>query len=171
MIAGDLSERGTQLGFDPCDDISIAAAIPSKFRLKTGVSSNNEHNSLYVGANHTGSTSFDAVLMPELTSSATFFLNGSNIQYDSGRSIPWGIDLAGDENYAQWESVTINAGYGTRGFIIDLSTGLKWIDAEFGGWLVCDWWHGAAQLFWIVSNAATTFPCSCSKVTLEVESL
>jgi hypothetical protein len=39
--------------------------------------------------------------MPELTSSATFFLNGSNIQYDSGRSIPWGIDLAGDENYAR----------------------------------------------------------------------
>jgi hypothetical protein len=36
---------------------------------------------------------------------------------------------------AEWESVTINAGYGTRGFIIDLSTGLKWTDAEFGGWL------------------------------------
>jgi hypothetical protein len=54
-----------------------------------------------VGANHTGSTSFDAVLTPELTSSATFFLNGSNIQYDSGLSIPWGIDLAGDENYAR----------------------------------------------------------------------
>jgi len=53
-----------------------------------------------VGANHTGSASFDAVLTPELKSSATFFLNGTNAQYDSGLSIPWGIDLAGDENYS-----------------------------------------------------------------------
>ena len=87
---------------------SIAAASSvtqrqqaGKFRLKTGGSSNNEHNSLYVKAYHTGSASNDAVLTPELNSSATFFLNGTNAQYDSGLSIPWGIDLGGDENNAR----------------------------------------------------------------------
>ena len=61
--------------------------------------------------------------------------------------------------YAAWQPVRINAGdggtsaYGT-GFFIN-STGFQWTSHagkngtesdEFGGWLVCDWWHGGKRL-------------------------
>lgn len=63
------------------------------------------------------------------------------------------------EEYAAWEPVRINAGDGGTsmdgsGFFIN-ATGFQWTSApgkngtesdEFGGWLVCDWWHGGQFL-------------------------
>jgi hypothetical protein len=141
----------------------------AKFRLKTGGSSNIEHNNLYVESYHTGAGASDAVLAG-LNTSAIFFLNGTNAQYDAGTPFPWGINLEGDTNYAEWEFVTLNPGYGSGKFFIN-STGLQWTGDEFGGWLACDWWHGYPQLFWIVSYGQPTFPSSCSKVNLEIENL
>ena len=61
-----------------------------------------------------------------------------------------------DTAYTGWQPVRIDAGAGgssTRGdgdgFFIN-STGLQWSSAPganatldtFGGWIVCDWWHG-----------------------------
>lgn len=91
---------------------SIVSAIPiaqrrqtgneGKFRLKTGGSSNIEHNNLYVESYHTGAGASDAVLAG-LNTSAIFFLNGTNAQYDAGTPFPWGINLEGNTNYAgEW---------------------------------------------------------------------
>jgi hypothetical protein len=98
-----------------------------------------------------------------------------------------------------WEFVTINAGYGSSGFSIDGSELVWAGDGEFAGWLgmlqfffsrflslifysprslsypliffvtVCDWYHNAPQLFWIVSYYTPNgYPSTCDKVTLEV---
>jgi len=62
--------------------------------------------------------------------------------------------------YAAWEPVRIDVGYGgnntfASGFFIN-GTGFQWTSAtgkngtlsdEFGGWLVCDWWHGGKKSF------------------------
>lgn len=61
--------------------------------------------------------------------------------------------------YAAWEPVRIDVGSGgnttvASGFFIN-GTGLQWTSSagqngtegdEFGGWLVCDWWHGGKRL-------------------------
>lgn len=63
-----------------------------------------------------------------------------------------------DTAYAGWQPVRIDAGYGGssnrgngEGFFTN-STGLQWSsnpgDAAldtFGGWIICDWWHGKQQ--------------------------
>jgi len=53
------------------------------------------------------------------------------------------------------------------------STGIQWTsnpgspeDNEFGGWLVCDWWHSYPQLFWTNSFFDATYPSTCSEVNL-----
>jgi hypothetical protein len=62
-----------------------------------------------------------------------------------------------DTYYSGWQPVRIDSGAGGsprglgEGFFIN-STGLQWnsnpgnpaID-EFGGWIICDWWHGMSQ--------------------------
>lgn len=62
------------------------------------------------------------------------------------------------------------------GFWIN-GTGLQWTpdvkekpnasDNVFGGWLVCDWWHGVPQLFFRISYYNDPAPCSCADVWLE----
>jgi hypothetical protein len=62
----------------------------------------------------------------------------------------------GDTAYSTWQPVRIDAGYGGSssrgdgdGFFIN-ATGLQWSSTpgadsaldSFGGWIVCDWWHG-----------------------------
>jgi hypothetical protein len=61
-----------------------------------------------------------------------------------------------DTAYTGWQPVRIDAGYGGSssrgdgdGFFTN-STGLQWssnagVDPaadSFGGWIICDWWHG-----------------------------
>ena len=67
-----------------------------------------------------------------------------------------------------WEFVSINAGYATSGLFIN-GTQLQWTAYDsFGGWLVCDWWHGIPQLFWKVDYL--NYPVSsCAAVELITE--
>lgn len=50
-------------------------------------------------------------------------------------------------------------------------SGLQWEQAEsFGGWLVCDWWHGLPQLFWKVNYKRYDYSVgTCAEVQLKME--
>lgn len=68
-----------------------------------------------------------------------------------------------------WQSAQINAGYAdptNSAFYLNATTGLQSSVDNFGGWRVCDWWHGDTQLFWIVKYYAVPAPGSCSDVDL-----
>ncbi|KAJ9620122.1 hypothetical protein H2203_007886 [Taxawa tesnikishii (nom. ined.)] len=68
--------------------------------------------------------------------------------------------------YAAWEPVRINAGLGDGQFFIN-ETGLQWgSETAFGGWLVCDWWHGVPQLFAKWGYYHYDNPSSCADVQL-----
>lgn len=85
-----------------------------------------------------------------------------------------------DTPYAGWQPVRLDAGYGGsssrgdgEGFFIN-STGLQWnsspggepdLDA-FGGWVICDWWHGVPQLFFRLSYYDLPLPFSCADINL-----
>jgi hypothetical protein len=139
------------------------------FHLRTADASNEKHNDLYVYAYHTGAGFNDAVLTSDEDTASTAFLNGTYTQFDFETPFPWGFNPIPVTNYAQWEPVEINVGYGAEGFFIN-STGLQWSEQQgFGGWLVCDWYHGAPQLFYIYRYYEPKFPSSCSTVNLQVE--
>lgn len=109
-----------------------------------------------------------------------------------------------DTAYSGWQPVRIDAGAGGssrgdgEGFFIN-STGLQWnsspggdpaLDA-FGGWIVCDWWHGkpgirtfsfdrlmltlsflqsgVPQLFFRLAYYDLPLPASCADVYLRPE--
>lgn len=108
-----------------------------------------------------------------------------------------------DTPYAGWQPARIDAGAGGsslrgsgEGFFIN-STGLQWnsspgLDASlnaFGGWIVCDWWHGklrikasscrkhannyyfkgVPQLFFKLSYYDNPLPTSCADIYLRPE--
>jgi hypothetical protein len=70
-----------------------------------------------------------------------------------------------DTAYSGWQPVRIDAGAGgssrgdNSGFFIN-ATGLQWdssagVDAApnaFGGWIVCDWWHGQSRALLPIST-------------------
>jgi len=80
--------------------------------------------------------------------------------------------------YAAWEPVRISVAEndGLGAYYIN-ATGLQWTSApvgtprgnEFGGWIVCQWWHGAPQLFARFAGYEAKTPCSCADITLEVQ--
>ncbi|OJJ46573.1 hypothetical protein ASPZODRAFT_132641 [Penicilliopsis zonata CBS 506.65] len=140
-----------------------------EFLLKTTSSTNDAHNNLYVEAYHTGAGLNDAVLTSSTATAAKAFLNETYLEFDLGTPFSWSFSMGADTNYAAWEFVEINAGYGTTGFSLN-DTGVQWSEADgFGGWLVCDWWHGAPQLFWLYRFISPTLPSSCSTVDLVPE--
>lgn len=108
-----------------------------------------------------------------------------------------------DTPYAGWQPARIDAGEGGdsqrgygEGFFIN-STGLQWNSAPgsepafnaFGGWIVCDWWHGGLkssrflrkvhansylvegvpQLFFRLSYYDQPLPQSCADIYLRPE--
>ncbi|PYI12012.1 hypothetical protein BO78DRAFT_392685 [Aspergillus sclerotiicarbonarius CBS 121057] len=146
-----------------------ASNSTSTFHLKTSGASNEDHNNLYVYAYHTGAGFNDAVLTSDVGTASPAFLNGTHTQFDLGTPFPWGFKMGVQNNYAAWESVQINTGYGDQDFSIS-GTNLEWSEANgFGGWLVCDWYHNAPQLFYISSYYQPDIPSSCSKVDLTAE--
>ncbi|EAW13414.1 uncharacterized protein ACLA_054610 [Aspergillus clavatus NRRL 1] len=147
-------------------------AEPSKpFYLKTSGAANAKHNDLYVYAYHTGAGFNDAVLTPDVKSASKASLNGTYVQFDLNTPFPWGMYTPGVTNYAQWAQVGINTGYGDEDFSIN-QDGLQWSEEKgFGGWLVCDWYHGAPQLFYIYRYYEPVIPSSCDAVKLQVEYL
>jgi len=109
-----------------------------------------------------------------------------------------------DTAYTGWQPVRIDAGDGSssrgsdEGFFIN-STGLQWNSAPgadpaldaFGGWIICDWWHGRSQnttfrgeglaltssfsiagvpqLFFRLSSYDLPLPASCADIYLRPE--
>lgn len=94
--------------------------------------------------------------------------------------------MGGAANYAGWEPVGLNVGYGDEGFYFNntdgTGKGLKWSagypyfyapepNNEFIGWLACDWFHGLPQLFWRVRNGVLGFNATLISTCSEVELL
>ncbi|KAI9372751.1 hypothetical protein BJX61DRAFT_424483 [Aspergillus egyptiacus] len=142
-------------------------ATNSTFYLKTSNAENPDHNDLYVYGYHTGAGLNDAVLTPDRDTASTAFLNGTRLQFDYNSTFPYGMLPVGVTNYAAWQYVQINIGYGTQDFFVN-GTGLQWSERNgFGGWLVCDWYHNAPQLFYIYRYYTAEYPASCGRVNLQ----
>ncbi|KAJ5105008.1 hypothetical protein NUU61_002355 [Penicillium alfredii] len=137
------------------------------FHLQTTGAKNKELNNLFVHSYHTGAGLNDVVLAKDSDSAARVFLNGTNAQVDFKTEFPWGFVAVGDTNYASWESIKINVGYGSDGFSIK-DGNFQWsTEYSFGGWLVCDWFHNVPQLFYLNRYYKPVIPSSCSKVQLK----
>lgn len=143
----------------------------AEYHLRTQLKGNHPHkaryDNLWLVASHTGAGLNDAVLYSNKSFAIRGFLNATNMtnpaggffahqEFDLGNTWPYGLGISDVNFYAAWEPVRINAGEGDGigAFFIN-STGLQWIEqpeypeapSGFGGWLVCDWWHGVPQLF------------------------
>ncbi|KAG0651886.1 hypothetical protein D0Z07_0826 [Hyphodiscus hymeniophilus] len=130
-----------------------------------------QYNGWQVEAYHTGAGLADPVFA---TAGSPAYLNGTNLQFDVN-AFPFGVNaLPGDTNYARWEPVTIAAGYGSGEFATDGDNGLISTDEEFGGWIVCEWYHdiNAPQLFQLIKGFATeptVLPDSCANAILTLD--
>lgn len=161
-----------------------ASIVPTgrTYYLKT-ISNRTAFADLYVEAYHTGAGFNDAVLVQKgspNTLAATGFLNGTYQEFNLGDDFPWGMVMT-EAAYGSWQSVQINAGFGSQGFYFNNTDGtgrkgLKWVDGwpyelagspgnDWNGWLACNWAHGLPQLFWL-SGSTPRLPCSCAQVEL-----
>ncbi|OWP05450.1 hypothetical protein B2J93_7651 [Marssonina coronariae] len=127
-----------------------------------------KYNGWQIVTYHTGAGLADPVFNVTGTRA---FLNNTQLQFDAG-SFPFSlIASVGDTNYARWEPTSVRAGYGTSGFVDAGSKGIITNDAEFGGWLVCEWFHGTnlPQLFQLIKGFNTPefgYPATCATVKL-----
>lgn len=133
-------------------------------QLKSNQTGKEKFDNLWLVASHTGAGLNDAVLYSNKSYAIKGFTNATNIttqdggfyqhqEFDLGNTWPYGLSVSNVNFYAAWEPVRINVGYGDEAFTFN-STGLQWTSQpeypeaqSFGGWLVCDWWHGKPQLF------------------------
>lgn len=65
----------------------------------------------------------------------------------------------------------MGSGYGTPGWVNNGPDGIEIDSEEFGGWIVCEWFHdiNAPQLFQLIKGFATDpydIPSSCARVLL-----
>lgn len=178
---------------------SAVAALNNtgEYRLKTELKPHQRNKrlfeNLYVYSYHTGAGLGDAIFTRNASAAPVGFLNATNTstaeapnyvqKFDLGTQFPWSMNLAlADTAYSGWQPVRIDAGAGGSsrgdgdGFFIN-STGLQWnsspggdpaLDA-FGGWIVCDWWHGVPQLFFRLSSYDLPLPASCADIYLRPE--
>ncbi|KAK2624596.1 hypothetical protein QTJ16_005789 [Diplocarpon rosae] len=127
-----------------------------------------KYNGWQIETYHTGAGLADPVF--NITGTRAF-LNNTQLQFDANL-FPFSlIANVGDTNYARWEPTSIGAGYGTAGFVDAGSKGIITNNAEFGGWLVCEWYHGVnlPQLFQLIKgfNAPDDgYPATCATVKL-----
>ncbi|KAF2488157.1 hypothetical protein BDY17DRAFT_320656 [Neohortaea acidophila] len=177
---------------------TLTTAFPNttrEFHLSTRLLPNQPANKssfdhLYLIPYHTGAGFNDVVLSPTLDPSVRAFFNGSkgarphhNLLFNLGNDFPWFMDMEAYTNfYAAWEPVGINVEFQKPGGFFLNGTRLQWtsnpsdsIDQGtniFAGWLVCDWWHGAPQLFFRIAGysiADYPAPSSCADVHLHAE--
>ncbi|KAI5257500.1 hypothetical protein E4T42_01074 [Aureobasidium subglaciale] len=153
-------------------------------QLKPGQADKKRFDNLWLVASHTGAGLNDAVLYTNKSSGIKGFANDTNITqsngkpyfnqlFDLGGAFPYDLYIADVNFYAAWEPVRINAGTGAGGFFFN-SSGLQWDESpgskvgqnSFGGWLVCDWWHGVPQLFSKWSYYHLENPSSCADINL-----
>lgn len=167
-----------------------------EYRLKTAVKPNQpkktRFNNLWLQGYHTGAGLNDVTFTTQEKGANKGFLEKTNVTgkddrpfysalFDLGSDFSY--DLVMDEYdtmYAGWQPVRLNAGTGgsgteVSGFFIN-STGLQWTstpekpgssDDAFGGWLVCDWWHGVPQLFFRLRYDHIPETLGCADVKLE----
>ncbi|EKV11973.1 hypothetical protein Pdw03_6952 [Penicillium digitatum] len=151
--------------------VTITTRQSKRFHLKSTGATNENHNNLYVYAYHTGAGLNDAVLTKDASIASPIYLNGTNALVDLKTEFSWGLIATGDTNYGSWEPIVINAGSGgSSGYSIKGDSTFQWSESSgFGGWLVCDWYHNAPQLFYLNRYYTATIPSSCSKVQLKIE--
>ncbi|CAG8318732.1 unnamed protein product [Penicillium nalgiovense] len=150
--------------------VTTTAKESKHFHLKTSGAANGNHNNLYVYAYHTGAGLNDAVLTKDASMASPVYLNGTNAVVDLKSELSWGLIATGNTNYASWLPMVINAGSGgSEGYSIE-GDNFQWSEQSgFGGWLVCDWYHNAPQLFYLNRYYTATIPSSCSKVQVKAE--
>jgi len=132
-----------------------------------------KYNGWALEAYHTGAGFADPVFTNETGTLA--FLNGTNLQFDTSAFPFSAIGSPSDTNYARWEPVTIESGYGTGVWVNKGPDGIVIDEEEFDGWLVCEWFHGynAPQLFQLIKGfdhgdgyGPYDIPSSCARVLL-----
>ncbi|EME78756.1 uncharacterized protein MYCFIDRAFT_89396 [Pseudocercospora fijiensis CIRAD86] len=161
--------------------------------LKSGQSGKSRYDNLWLSSYHTGAGLNDVVFDETRAAASKGFLNATNVTsgdrtyynqlFDLGTTFAWGLVIVESESfYAAWQPVEMNAGVQgsdtvVSGFFIN-STGLQWTSDPkspgsssdaFGGWLVCDWWHGVPQLFFrfkYYPTSAYPAPASCADIDL-----
>ncbi|RMZ80320.1 hypothetical protein DV738_g2887, partial [Chaetothyriales sp. CBS 135597] len=151
---------------------------PSLFYLQTQVvgalpDCGTDKNGLWLYSFHTGAGLGDAVLSSNKSYAMQAYLNGSQqlFTYPNNQIGPWPLAVS-YVPYSLFNYVTISiaqSGPPQEGFFYN-ETGLH-LNQSAGGWIVCDWWHGAPQLFDLAryqaaGSAFGFIPTSCSKVNL-----
>ncbi|KAI9718145.1 MAG: hypothetical protein M1828_006843 [Chrysothrix sp. TS-e1954] len=146
-------------------------------------------NATYIQPYHTGAGLNDVVLSPQENATFPGFLNGTQQQFHlpAEDGYPWSLELNTLVEYTGWSPAVINIGdgnsygafylsqagellYNTAGTLANPRENAT-TDNEFGGWLVCDWWHGVAELFWLNAffDRGLALPRSCAYVNLLAE--
>ncbi|KAL1306138.1 hypothetical protein AAFC00_004250 [Neodothiora populina] len=146
--------------------------------LKPSQPGKEKYDNLSLGTTHTGAALNDAVLYPSTSDPIKGFTNATNIalpdggfyqhqEFDLGGDFPWGLSVQPANSYSAWAPVRINVGQGDAAFYLN-ETGLQYsAPTTFGGWIVCDWWHGVPQLFAKLSHFDLELPSSCVDVYLK----
>ncbi|RMZ86989.1 hypothetical protein DV736_g5789, partial [Chaetothyriales sp. CBS 134916] len=160
------------------DESATTVAPPPLFYLKTQVIGDlpdcgTDKDSLWLYSFHTGAGLGDAVLSTNKSYAMQAYLNGTQqlFTYLDNTIGPWPLRIS-YLPYSLFSYVTISiaeAGPPQEGFFYN-ETGLHF-NQSAGGWIVCDWWHGAPQLFDLgqYDAAGPSFgfiPTSCSRVNL-----
>ena len=148
----------------------------AQFHLKTTDSSIAAHNNLYVFGFHTGAGLNDAVLTTEASDASPAVLNDTTVSFQLGTEFPWGLVPSGESNYGgmlvvdspllcslhalltsmsllfpDWESVAINAGEGSKNFLIN-NNQLTWNYTTFSGWFGKFYTHTHTHIYKIQIN-------------------
>ncbi|KAI9829587.1 MAG: hypothetical protein M1819_006092 [Sarea resinae] len=130
------------------------------------------YENYYLAVFHTGAGTNDATFVKNITGATPAFQRNDSIIFDleDGGADGFGLDVPqGNDYYAQWESVSINSIQApSTGLSIDgEKPGIWSSDESFGGWLVCQWYHGVPQLFAQYKPLAEpNYPASCTTVLL-----
>ncbi|OKL62209.1 hypothetical protein UA08_02454 [Talaromyces atroroseus] len=162
----------TQIALAAATFVAGSFAAADEFYIKTTGSSLSSHNDLFLEAYHTGAGLADAVLSTDNINAGHFYLNDTELRMDVGDvDYAYGFELAADSGYAAWQFVTINVQTAQSGFSVESNGTVAFNGTEFGGWLACDWWHGAPQLFWKIEFDSVDIPSSCSSVTLVTQAI
>ncbi|KAK5088155.1 hypothetical protein LTS08_004786 [Lithohypha guttulata] len=145
---------------------------PDRFYLQTQVvpginDCGSNKQGLYVYSYHTGAGLGVAAASADSSDDSWFYLNGTQLMwtYEGNTIGPWPV-VVSSYPYQAFNPISISIasagsqeGYSTNG------TGLQ-STAAGGGWIACDWWFTAPQIFAVTGYRNTPLPTSCSKVNL-----
>ncbi|KAF2217248.1 hypothetical protein CERZMDRAFT_93298 [Cercospora zeae-maydis SCOH1-5] len=155
-----------------------------KTELQPSSANKTDYNNLWLSTYHTGAGLNDVVFQSTQNNSAKAYFSPTNVTdrdnllFDLGTTFTWGLVMVPNEQfYTAWQPVELNAGvHGSEttvsGFFMN-DTGLQWNSSSFGGWIVCDWWHGVTQLFFRTNYPTSAYPApaSCADVQLRLQTV